>query len=63
MVYTYSEANDEIGVPKLDDAETGGVGGWLSCWMLPCIHPVTSIGQDEVIFHPSTMNEIVWDNR
>jgi hypothetical protein len=34
--------------------------GWLSCRMLSCVRPVTATGQDEVIFHPSTMNEMVW---
>ena len=60
MVYTYSDADDIIGLPKLDDPERGGVGGWLSCRILPCIRPVCVIGQDEVIFHPSTMNENCW---
>jgi hypothetical protein len=60
MVCTYSDLDDEIGLPKLDDPETGGVGGWLSCHMLPFVRPVTATGQDEVIFHPSTMNEMVW---
>jgi hypothetical protein len=60
MVYTYSDSDDEIGLPKLDDPETGGIRGWLSCRMLPCVWPATTTGQDEVIFHPSTMNEMVW---
>jgi hypothetical protein len=28
--------------------------------MLPCVQPVTAIAQDEVIFHPSTMNKMIW---
>jgi hypothetical protein len=60
VLYSYSAADDELGLPKLDDQEPGGLRGWLSCRMLPCVQPVTAIGQDEVIFHPSTMNEIVW---
>jgi hypothetical protein len=60
MVYSYSDFDDEIGLPKLDCEETGGVGGWLSCRILPCVRPVTAIGQDEVIFHPSTLNENCW---
>jgi hypothetical protein len=27
MVYTYSDADDEIGLPKLDNPEMGGTGG------------------------------------
>jgi hypothetical protein len=43
VAYTYSDSDDEIRLPKLDDPETGGVGGWLSFRMLPCERPVTAI--------------------
>jgi hypothetical protein len=62
MVYTYLDADDVIGLPKLDDPEMGGVG---PSWFLVLYHtflfvwPVAAIGQDEVIFHPSTTNEMV----
>jgi hypothetical protein len=59
-LYSYSDLDDEMGLPKLDSEATGGLGGWLSCRIFPCVRPVAAIGQDEVIFHPSTMNEMVW---
>jgi len=35
-------------------------GGWLSARIFPCIRPLAEIGQDEVMFHPNTMNENAW---
>jgi hypothetical protein len=36
MVYNYSASDNKIGLPKLDNEETGGVGGWLTCRILAC---------------------------
>jgi hypothetical protein len=52
MVYTSLDSNDKIGLPKLDDPEMGGVGGWLLFRMFPCVRLVIAIRQDKVIFIP-----------
>ena len=56
VAYSYTdEDNLNEFLPKLP-AE----GGWLSTRMFPCICPLCEIGQDEVVFHPNTMNEMAW---
>jgi hypothetical protein len=61
MVYSYSNSDNVIGLPTLDEKETRAViGGWLACKILPCVRPMMAIGQDKVIFHSSTMNKMVW---
>ena len=56
VAYSYTEDDDKNEfLPKLC-AE----GGWLSARLFPCIRPLAEIGQDEVVFHPNTMNENAW---